>query len=385
MKAMFAFISTNADHFVNYFLEKDEDIVEVEFKDAMSRFTNDAIASTAYGVQVDSLRDRDNTFYQMGRKGSNFTGIKTLFVILFYQFAPRLAAFLRIPLIDFKVQDFFTNLVGDSIEMRKTENLKRNDVIGILLDTQKGELKSEKDTEIEEAGFAAVEEHLKGKEIKRDLSLFDIAAQTFLFFIAGFEGVSNLLCYVSYELALHPDIQQRLIEEIDENCSDDKTASYTKIMNMTYLDMVISETLRKWPFALATDREITKKYVLKPELPGEEAVTLEPGSVLLIAIGAIQRDPKYFPDPEKFDPERFSPENRKNINPYAYIPFGIGPRNCIGSRFALMEVKALIFKILCHFEIVPTKKTQIPLIMNRKAFGFIPIDGFHLGLKKRNI
>lgn len=385
MKAMFTFISQNADTFVNYFLDKNLDIVEVDFKDAMSRFTNDVIANTAYGLQVDSLKDKDNTFYEFGRRGTNFAGLRSKFVILAYQQAPKIAAFFRLPVINSKIQDFFIKLVSDSIEMRRAQNLKRPDVIGLLLETQTGEPKNEKESEVEDAGFAVVEEHLEAKEIKKDLSVLDIASQTFLFFLAGSEGVSNLLCFVSYELALHPDIQQRLMNEIDDNCSDDRTASYTKIMNMTYLDMVISETLRKWPFALLTDREVTKRYTIQPELPGEQPVTLEPGTILMVPIVGLQRDPKYFPDPEKFDPDRFSPENRKNINPYAYIPFGIGPRNCIGNRFALMEVKALIFKILCHFEIVPIKRTQIPLKMSKQAFVFTPTDGFHLGLKKRNI
>lgn len=104
----------------------------------------------------------------------------------------------------------------------------------------------------------------------------------------------------------------------------------------------------------------------------------------MVSIAGLQRDPQYFPNPLKFDPERFSPENRKKIDPYTYIPFGIGPRNCIGNRFALMEVKALISKILCHFEIVPIEKTEIPIKMKKGAFTFLPENGIHLGLKRRH-
>lgn len=129
---------------------------------------------------------------------------------------------------------------------------------------------------------------------------------------------------------------------------------------------------------------VNKTYEIQAENHDEPPLILEPGTVIMIPIAGLQRDPKNFENPDKFDPERFSPENRTKIDPYTYLPFGVGPRNCIGNRFALMEVKALISKILCHFEIVPIARTQIPLVMNKRAFSFIPTDGFHLGLKRRN-
>ncbi|RZC39785.1 p450 domain containing protein [Asbolus verrucosus] len=98
---------------------------------------------------------------------------------------------------------------------------------------------------------------------------------------------------------------------------------------------------------------------------------------------AIHRDSQYFPDPERFNPERFSEENKGNIRPYTYLPFGSGPRNCIGSRFALLETKVLFFHILSHFEIIPIEKTQIPLQLNRKSFNMTAEGGFWFGFKRR--
>lgn len=105
----------------------------------------------------------------------------------------------------------------------------------------------------------------------------------------------------------------------------------------------------------------------------------------MIVIWGLHRDPKYWENPEKFDPERFSPENKHKIDPYTYVPFGVGPRNCIGSRYALTEVKVVFYEILSKFEIVPTKKSTIPVVLDPKSFVLNSSNGFWFGLKKRNV
>ncbi|KAJ8916081.1 hypothetical protein NQ315_004447, partial [Exocentrus adspersus] len=116
----------------------------------------------------------------------------------------------------------------------------------------------------------------------------------------------------------------------------------------------------KWPNAIVTDRICTKSYTIQPTSPEEKPVNLEKGSAIWLPVYAIHRDPQYYPDPERFDPERFNDENKGNIKPYTYFPFGLGPRNCIGSRFALLETKTVFFHILNNFEIVPVEKSAIP-------------------------
>ncbi|RZC32291.1 p450 domain containing protein, partial [Asbolus verrucosus] len=119
------------------------------------------------------------------------------------------------------------------------------------------------------------------------------------------------MCFISYELALHPDIQEKLIEEIDttaECC--DNGLTYEAVKSMKYLDMVVSETLRKWPITPFVTRVCTKPYTIEPKRPTEQPINLGHNAIIWLPIYGLHRDPKYFPDPDRFDPDRFSDENK---------------------------------------------------------------------------
>jgi len=94
---------------------------------------------------------------------------------------------------------------------------------------------------------------------------------------------------------------------------------------------------------------------------GDTGITLYKGQVVEIPIYAIHHSEEYYENPEKFNPERFLPENRDQIIPYTYLPFGSGPRNCIGMRFALMEAKLCLAQIVRRFRFVRSAKTEVPL------------------------
>lgn len=96
--------------------------------------------------------------------------------------------------------------------------------------------------------------------------------------------------------------------------------------------MYFTESLRKWPPAIIADRRVTKKYTI-PHSDNSPALTLDKDQLVWIPIYALHRDPNIYPNPEKFDPERFSDENKNSIDPYTYLAFGSGPRNCIGKLF----------------------------------------------------
>jgi cytochrome P450 family 6 len=186
------------------------------------------------------------------------------------------------------VGDFFLNTFIQTIELRKASSIERNDFVSLLLG-------------------------LKDEYTKEEL-----AAEAFIIFFGGFETSSSLMTFILYELALNEDIQNRLREEIvtgiDEN---DGKLTYDMLFGFKYLDMVINEGLRKYPPIPTPIRKCSKNHKIL-----ETDLVIPKGTLVLINAFSMQRDPEYFPDPEKFDPERFSPENVKKIKPFTNIPFG---------------------------------------------------------------
>uniref|UniRef100_A0A8D0NXS9 unspecific monooxygenase n=1 Tax=Sus scrofa TaxID=9823 RepID=A0A8D0NXS9_PIG len=130
--------------------------------------------------------------------------------------------------------------------------------------------------------------------------------------------------------------------------------TYDALAQMEYLDMVVNETLRLYPIAARLERACKKDV----EIHG---VFVPKGTVVVVPVFVLHRDPDLWPEPEEFRPERFSKKNKDTINPYTYLPFGTGPRNCIGMRFALMNMKLALVKVLQNFSFKPCKETQIPL------------------------
>lgn len=211
-----------------------------------------------------------------------------------------------------------------------------------------------------------------------------MVAQCIIFFLAGFTGVSTTFCFLCYELSMNQEIQDRLHEEIVETKEqlDGKPVTFEALQKMKYLDMVVSEVLRKWPIGTMMDRVVNKQYLIEQN-NGTKAI-LEPNNIVWIPTYAIHHDPKYYPNPDVFNPERFSDENKKKIHPSTYIPFGSGPRACIASRFALLQLKAVIFHILLEFKVECSPKTPIPLKLKGGTNALDPIGGFFNKLTIRN-
>lgn len=205
----------------------------------------------------------------------------------------------------------------------------------------------------------------------------EIIAQSMVFLLAGYETTASTLTFCMYELAKHPNIQNKLYDEIKTIIDRGETLDFNNIMKLPYLDAVISETLRKHPPALLLSREAMEEY----HIP-EYKYTLEKDEAITIPVYAIHHDPEYYPNPETFNPDRFMPENRHNIVPYTYLPFGGGPRNCIGMRFALSEAKLGLANLLKNFIIIATDKTCDRLQVEKSLF-LMKTTPIYVGVKRR--
>ncbi|XP_041978535.1 cytochrome P450 9e2-like [Aricia agestis] len=359
--------------------------IDVDFKDLASRFANDVIASCAFGLQVDSHRDRDNRFYEMGRVASTFK-FKQLLMLFLNSAFPTLFKSLRLKFFSEETKNFFLDLVLGTMRERAARDVVRHDMIHLLMQAKKGKLTHDESTRDADAGFATVEESdaLK-KTVDREWSDVDLVAQAVLFFIGGFESVSIAMSFALHEIALRPYVQERLYREISETDEQNKgRIDYTSIQRMQYLDMVVSEVLRLWPVGVIMDRVCTREYNLGKANDDATDYIMRKGDVLTVPVWSIHRDPQYFSDPLKFDPERFSDDNKHSIHPMAYMPFGVGPRNCIGSRFALCELKVLLYMIILNMEVSPNDKTATTNKMSTDSFNIRFKDGHWLRLKPRH-
>ncbi|CAL1277728.1 unnamed protein product [Larinioides sclopetarius] len=205
------------------------------------------------------------------------------------------------------------------------------------------------------------------KNSSKKLSMDELVGQCLIFFLAGYETTSSTLSFVTHILAHHQDVQDKLREEVAKVLAETNgELTYEAVQNMKYLDNVISETLRLYPPAIQLERYADADYKLE-----DKGITIPKGMGVTIPIYAIHRDSKIFSHPERFDPDRFIPEAKSMRNPYTYMPFGAGPRNCVGMRFALLEIKICLSYVVTKFRIKKTPHTKEELNFHAGGSGFL--------------
>ena len=211
-----------------------------------------------------------------------------------------------------------------------------------------------------------------------------MTAQAFVFFFAGFDSTASHMCVISHELILNPDVQRRLQEEIDDVLSQtNNKPTYEAINAMSYLDAVFNESIRLHPQANILDRLCKKAFELPPSLPGGKPFTLQPGMNVWIPVAAIHHDEHIFENPKKFDPDRYI-DKKVTISQVENLGFGIGPRSCIGNRFAILETKILFFHLLANFTLVASEKTRRDFEYATNTFTIVPKGGYWMSVVPRN-
>ncbi|XP_065773612.1 cytochrome P450 4F3 isoform X1 [Muntiacus reevesi] len=186
----------------------------------------------------------------------------------------------------------------------------------------------------------------------KGLSDEDIRAEADTFMFEGHDTTASGLSWVLYNLAKHPEYQERCRQEVQELLKDreSKEIEWDDLAQLPFLTMCIKESLRLHPPVTVISRCCTQDIMLP------DGRVIPKGVICLISIFGTHHNPSVWPDPEVYDPFRFEPENIKGRSPLAFIPFSAGPRNCIGQTFAMTEMKVVLALTLLRFRVLPDEE-----------------------------
>ncbi|KAF5285133.1 hypothetical protein FQA39_LY16822 [Lamprigera yunnana] len=307
--------------------------LSIDGKEIFACFTTDVISSCAFGVKCDSFVNPSNEFRRHG-KGMIDTFTKGTSLGTFIALGnKRLARLLNVKLTPDDMSTFFINLVQETIEFRKRNNVVAKDFMQILIDQKNSEHANE------------------------CFTIKEMAAHTFIFFFAGFETSSSTMTYCLYELARHPHFQDKVREEIESVLSKyNGEITYEAIWELKYFDQAIDETLRKYPPFSTLSRVCVENY----KIP-DTNVVIDKGTNVHIPVLGLHYDPEIYPNPDEFDPDRFSEENKKERSSFVFLPFGAGPKTCLGIKFGFTQIKLGLLLLLARYKFVVNAKTKVPL------------------------
>ncbi|CAH4008061.1 unnamed protein product [Pieris brassicae] len=349
LKAMFPLIINCAEklHTVG------EDIVknggEFDARELMARFTTDFIGACGFGIEMNTMNNDQSAFRELGKKVFTVP-LRNAILLAVWDLFPEVRNYICVSNND--VERELYNIVVEIFKQRNYKPSGRNDFIDLLLELiDKGKIVGE-----------SIENIRNGTPQLAELELqtMDLVAQVFVFFAAGFETSSSATSMTLHQLALNPEIQLKVQSEIDEVLTKyDNKLCYDAISAMTLLDMALKEAMRLFSSLGFLQRQCARKYTI-PQL----GITIDPGVKVIIPIQAIHTDEKNFKDAKQFKPDRFSSEDVKNLHNYAYLPFGKGPRACIGARLGQMQSLAGLAAVLKHFSVEPSIKTRLDLQIN---------------------
>ncbi|KAK9540654.1 hypothetical protein VZT92_003094 [Zoarces viviparus] len=340
LKEMFSIMKHHSANLTSSMKKKADKDEPLELKEFFGPYSMDVVASTAFSVDIDSLNNPADPFVTNIKKMLKFDLFNPLFLIVaFFPFMGPILEKMEFSFFPSSVTDFFYAALKKIKSNREYSQQKsRVDFLQLMIDSQKNN-------------------DLSNNEPNKGLSDHEILSQAMIFLFAGYETSSSSLTFLAYNLATNPHVMKRLQEEIDSTFPDKGPVEYQALMQMEYLDSVINESLRLYPIAPRLER-VAKATV---EING---FVIPKDMVVMVPTWPLHRDASLWPEPEEFKPERFSKENKETIDPYTYMPFGAGPRNCIGMRFALVMMKLAMVEILQRFSFSVCKETEIPLEMD---------------------
>lgn len=343
MRKMEPILDKCLDSFIEVLDERVKVNPVLDLQPVFGALTLDVVCSSAFGVEVNSQQNPDDPFVQNAKETFNFNLVSNPFFFLNFLFPESKSLIQHINVPDSKAVKYIKDVTQRVVDERKRSgSSKFNDLLQLLIDANHDS--EQHDEDIEGVQYEG--------ERKRRLTDDEILANAVTFLLAGYDTTATALTWLAYCLATNLDVEEKLITEIDSELGG-KKPSYDAVFKLQYLDMVLSETLRLYSPVTRSNRQVVRDTVIcGKKIPGGMSVTFP--------IAGMHRLPEFWPDPEKFDPERFSPGNKEKVNRFVYMPFGLGPRNCVGMRLALLEVKLAVVTLLQKYKVEPTQKLQVP-------------------------
>ncbi|CAK1548816.1 unnamed protein product [Leptosia nina] len=372
LKAMFPLIVERTEKLIKIVDQIAETGEEVDVRNLMARYTTDFIGACGFGIDSKTLDDDNNDFRQLGRRIFTITKRDIVVNVLKRTF-PNVDLFRYLHFFPEEVERKNLSLVQQIMSQRNYKPSGRNDFVDMMLELkQKGKMVGESIEKRNPDGSPKI--------IELELDDVLIAAQVFVFFAAGFETSSSSSSFLLHLLAFHPEEQELVQKEIDEVIARyDGKLCYDAVKDMKYLEMAFKESNR----VFASPGFLIRKTVGRYTFPGTN-LTIEDRTGVVISTQALYADEKYFEDPESFKPMRFHPDNVDKMNRNVFLPFGDGPRACIGERLGIMQALAGVAAVLHNFSVVPSKSTKrYPPIDPTSTLIQNVLGGLPLSLQKR--
>ncbi|XP_063367039.1 cytochrome P450 6B5-like isoform X3 [Cydia amplana] len=362
LKNMTYLLSECGDKFVEYVARVTQFNPEQQVQGMTQKFAQAAITACAFGLDIDTFNQEHETFRRVHSKMFIMSLSRDLELMY-----PGIIVKIGGSLISPEVITFFIDLVKTVTAQRNGRPTNRNDFMDLILKMREDKLIS-----------GPIR---KNSDTETSLELTDevIAAQAFSFYSGGYETSAAAMDFLLYQLARNPEIQDKVLVEIKEVLKKhDGEMTLQAVLDLSYMGQVFDETLRMYPIVSDLKRKSNRAYTI----PGTN-VTIEKNQLIKISTLGIHYDEKIYPNPEKFDPERFSPENVAARHSCAYLPFGLGPRNCIGLRFAQVQSRMCLAKLFSQFRVEPSKNTPHQFQYEPRRVILYPIGGIPLNFIKR--
>ncbi|CAH1174260.1 unnamed protein product [Phaedon cochleariae] len=356
MKRYYPLLEESAMKMIKYIENQLRTSAPLECRELSVRFSLESVASCVFGIDGKCFEEDYPKFREMADEVLSPRGLLRGLKLTLILSWPSLAKPLKMKFVSKEVEDKLFGTVRMSLKLRKENNVVRNDFLDYL-----SQLSSNTES----------------------FSEMDLIGHAASFFSGGYETTSRAMGFFIFELAMNPECQDKLRQEIIHSYEENGNKfSYESINEMRYLDACFNENMRKNAISHYMTKVCTERYTFTPTNPEYKkmSVTLEPGTPIIIPLRGLLSDPKYWNSPEKFVPERFL--DRDSVHKFTYLPFGEGPRICIGQRFGTTQLKVVIAHLLKNFVLEVNSKTQFPVKYNPFHILLTPVEGLWINLRR---